>query len=277
MLRSGSIPRSILLLLLVATTGFFSACQKDDPDPSTPPLAPPEKAKKGEANFDPNGGILAYYDFSGTSTDKGGQNNNAKVIGEPGYVEGPKGTALYLNETDGLNSCEQIGGQYIQLPSFGELWEKGFTISGWVEFKENRSFERIFDMGNGLGETNGMNVTYSRLEDTDDLVLTSWINSDPEYNRINGRLVAEGVIVNGTMQHYAASISPEGVMKIFVNGKKVAERTDGNPVLNVYREKNYIGHSSYCYLDPDLKGIIDEIRIYNTVLSEEEIQNLHDL
>lgn len=261
-------------MLMIAASGFFAACKKTEPEPVK---NQEEEAKKGEANFDPKGGILSYYDFSGDFNDKGGQNNHAKVVGEPFFTEGHKGQALFLNETDGENACKQAGGQYLRLPSFGPLWEKGFTVSAWVEFKENRSFERIFDMGNGLGETNGMNVTFSRLEDSDDLVVTSWINSDPEYNRVNGRLIAEGAIINGTMQHYAASISPDGVMKIFVNGKKVAERQGGNPVLNVYREKNYIGHSSYCYLDPDLKGIIDEVRIYNTVLSEKEIQDLHDL
>lgn len=277
--------RSFFVWLLISTTVLFSSCKKDESvlvpigeNPQDPggdgSGEEPGEGQEEAPKYDPNGGILAYYDFSDDVTDKGGNEYHATIVGEPAFVEGHEGKALYLNETDGTNSCDQLGGQYVKLPAFREVWEKGFTISAWVEFKENRRYERIFDMGNGLGETNGRNVTFSRLEDTDDLVLTSWVNSDPEFNRIHGRVVAEGVIENGKMQHYAATISPEGVMKIFVNGEKVAERTDGNPVLNVYREKNYIGHSSYCYLDPDLKGIIDEVRIYNTALSEQEILDL---
>ena len=121
----------------------------------------------------------------------------------------------------------------------------------------------------------GLNVTFSRLKETNDLDLTSWINSDSTFSRTNGRVVAREVIKNGELQEFAATISPAGVMKIFVGGVKVAQRNDGHPVLNIRRELNYIGHSSYCYLDPDLKGLIDDVKIYNEALSEEEIKELY--
>ncbi len=234
--------------------------KESEPEPVTP--------------HNPAGGELLHYDFDKDVMDRGEHKYHGKLIGEPGFVEGKKGSALYLNETDGKNECDQPGGQYVQVPPIGRVWEKGFTVSAWVEFKDNRKFERILDLGNGLGETNGRNVTFSRYEKSNDLVLTSWVNSDPAFNREHGRLIAKDVIVNNKMQHYAATISPSGEMKIFVNGEKKAEQKNGSPVLNVYREKNFIGHSSYCYIDPDLKGIIDDIRIYNKELSEVEIKEL---
>ena len=252
----------ILFFVAVVLASAFSSCKEKESE--LEPVTP----------HNPAGGELLHYDFEDNVKDKGEHGYHGKLVGTPSFVEGRLGKALYLNETDGKNECDQLGGQYVQVPAIGKVWEKGFTVSAWVEFKENRQFERILDLGNGLGETNGRNVTFSRFENTNDLVLTSWINSDPEYNRTHGRLVAKDVIVNGELQHYAATISPEGVMKIFVNGEKVAEQKNGNPVLNVYREKNYIGHSSYCYLDPDFKGIIDEIRIYNKELTEKDIKDL---
>ena len=262
----------ILLLMSVLFAGAFSSCKDKEtvPVPVSEPVPEPEPVTP----HNPAGGELLYYDFEDNVADKGEHGYDGILVGQPAFVEGRTGSALYLNEADGKNECDQKGGEYLQVPAIGKVWEKGFTVSAWIEFKENRQFERIIDFGNGLGETNGMNITFSRFESSNDLVLTSWISSDPEYNRTHGRLVAKDVIVNGELQHYAATINPEGVMKIFVNGEKVAEQKNGNPVLNVYREKNYIGHSSYCFLDPDLKGVLDELRIYNKALTEKEIKDL---
>lgn len=250
-------------LLLLAVSGIFQSCKKDPkvPDP--------------DLGYNPAGDLLLHYDFSAGATDKSDYQYDGIVVGSPKEVEGLDGKALLFNEEDGDNGCDQLGGEYVRLPVLGAVWEKGFTLSAWVEFTENRNYERIFDMGNGLGETSGRNVTFSRLKETNDLALTSWINSDSTFNRENGRVVAKDAIVNGVLQHYAATISPDGAMKIFVNGEKVAERADGHAVLNIARERNYIGHSSYCYLDPDLKGVVDDFRLYNKDLTEQEIKELY--
>lgn len=234
------------------------------------------EAPDPDLGYDPNGGLLLHYDFSDGATDLSNNGNDGLIAGDPS-VKRPEeavGAALYFNETDENNGCDQLGGDYVEIPTLGEVWEKGFTIVARVQFEEVRHYERIFDMGNGLGETNGLNVTFSRLKETNDLALTSWINSDSAFNRKGGRVVAQDVIKNGQLQEFAATISPEGEMKIFVDGEKVAQRNDGHPVLNVRRERNYIGHSSYCYLDPDFKGLVDDVKIYNETLSEEEIKEL---
>lgn len=256
----GFYAQSVLLLLVVVALLF--SCKND-------------KGEDTDPDFEPAGGLLIHYDFSGNATDRSEFGYNGKIIGSPQTVESRQGRALRLNETDGNNGCNQLGGEYVQMPIIGKVWENGFSVVAWVEFQENRNYERILDMGNGLGETNGRNITFSRNAESNDLVLTSWINADSVYNRIHGRLVARNAIVNGELQQYAATISPEGVMRIFVNGTKVAERTDGHAVLNITRERNYVGHSSYCYLDPDLKGVVDDFRIYNVALEEKDIEDLY--
>ncbi len=62
-------------------------------------------------------------------------------------------------------------------------------------------------------------------------------------------------------------------MRIYVNGIMVAEKK-GNPVMNVPRVNNFIGRSTWCWFDPDFKGFLDEVRIYNRALSASEIQTL---
>ena len=226
---------------------------------------------------DPEGGLLLHYDFSNGATDISENGHDGRIVGDPAVVQPEKGegSALWLNETDDNNGCDQLGGDYVEVPTLGAVWAKGFTVVARVKFEENRHYERVFDMGNGLGERNGKNVTLSRLKETNDLALTSWISDDSTLNREQGRLVAPNVIVNGKLQEFAATIHPDGVMKIFVDGEKVAQRNDGHSVINIKRVRNYIGHSNYCYLDPDFKGLVDDIKIYNETLTEEEIKELY--
>ena len=254
---------SCFLLLLVVTT----ACSREGEAPG--PGLPAEPDLKT--------GLVLHYDFTDGAKDVSDNGNHGVVIGHPVVVQidSTNDAALHLNKIDGNNGCNQAGGEYVELPELGAVWAKGFTIVARVQFEENRNYERIFDMGNGLGERNGQNVTLSRLEDTNDLSLTSWINDDSTLNRTQGRVTAPNVIKNGTIQEFAATISPEGVMKIYVDGEKLAERNDGHPVKNIKRVRNFIGHSNYCYLDPDFKGLIDDLKIYNEVLVEEEVKELY--
>jgi hypothetical protein len=48
----------------------------------------------------------------------------------------------------------------------------------------------------------------------------------------------------------------------------------GHEVMNVTRTHNFIGHSQWCNADPDFKGTLDEVYVYNRDLSPTEIQEL---
>ena len=196
------------------------------------------------------------------------------VVGAPQV----NGNRYMFNANDQDNGCGQPGGDYIELDTLEAVWQDGFSIAAWVEFKEeNRYFERIIDFGNNWGEKNGMNITFSRLARSSDLVLTSWIDSDSLTNREKGRVIARKAIVNNQSTFYAATISPTGEMKIFVNGVMVAEKSAGHPVANVRRTKNYIGHSNWCEEDYDLKGEVDGMYIYNKAITPAEVKAVYKL
>ncbi|ELR72990.1 hypothetical protein C900_00492 [Fulvivirga imtechensis AK7] len=205
-------------------------------------------------------------------TDSDSTELDFELIGDP-ELRGDN--AYVFNATDEDNGCGQIGGDYIKLDTLGAIWEKGFSIAAWVEFQEERYFERIVDLGNGWGEHGGMNISFSRLARSNSLALTSWIDTDSTTNREKGRLIARDVIVNNKMMHYAASISPSGEMKIYINGELAAEKADGHPVANVQRNKNYIGHSNWCQLDPDFKGVMKGIYLFNKPITSGEVKALY--
>lgn len=247
-------------LLFLLPFFFMAACSEDDGENDIKP-DDDDPVKETEVPE-------AFLNFTGSS----GDNSGAQTVGDPSQ----DGESLTFNETDEDNGCGQPGGDYIQLPTLGAVWENGFTVAAWVKFTEVRNYERIIDFGNGSGEEGGMNITFSRFAETNDLILTSWINSNSQENRTKGRVNAKDAIKNNEMVFYAGTISPEGEMKIFVNGVKVAEKQDGHPVANVSRSSNFIGHSNWCSEDPDFKGIIDDVQVFNKVLTETEIAAMNE-
>ncbi|MBK9336184.1 MAG: right-handed parallel beta-helix repeat-containing protein [Lewinellaceae bacterium] len=218
-------------------------------------------------------GLIIHYNFCGcTPEDDSGFGNHATFVGNPACTPGKSGQGVLLNPNPGGNNgCGAAGGQYVQLPPLGPIWQDGISICAWVRFDAPSSFERIFDIGNGSGNLGGMPIWFGRDFTTNNLVLESWISSDGFANQNTGRLTASNAIVNGIYQYYCATIRQD-TMRLYVNGVLVAEKK-GHPIANVYRAGNFLGHSSWC--DPDLRGAIDEVRIFNRGLTTAEISTLY--
>jgi gliding motility-associated-like protein len=216
-------------------------------------------------------GLVGYYSFCDcNANDHSGNDNHGILHGTPECTEGIKGEGFQFNTTPGNNGCGQAGGEYVELPTLGAIWQDGFTVCAWTQYENISTYERIVDLGNASGENGGMPVWFGREGNSNNLAFESWISADGNLNRTTGRLTAQNAITNGQIELYCATISGNN-MRIYVNGALAAQKT-GNPISNVERSSNYIGRSNWCANDPDFKGFMDEVRIYNRALSEEEIE-----
>ncbi len=219
-------------------------------------------------------GLVGYYSFCNcNANDNSGNGLHGTIKGSPECTHGQRGEGLLFNQTPGSNGCGQNGGEYVQLPALDPIWENGFTVCAWVRFDNLAYYERIIDFGNSSGDSGGMPVWFGREGSSNNLTLESWISSNGSINRSTGRLVAPNAITNGSIEYYCATISGDS-MKIYVNGVLKAQKK-GHPIKNVARTKNFIGRSNWCSNDPDFKGFMDEVRIYNRALSETEINSLY--
>ena len=219
-------------------------------------------------------GLVGYYSFCNcNANDNSGNNLHGTIKGSPECTSGQRGEGFLFNQTPGSNGCGQNGGEYVQLPTLEPIWENGFTVCAWVRFDNLAYYERIIDFGNNSGDSGGMPVWFGREGSSNNLTLESWISSNGSTNRSTGRLVAPNAITNGSIEYYCATISGDS-MKIYVNGVLKAQKK-GHPIKNVSRTKNFIGRSNWCSNDPDFKGFMDEVRIYNRALSEAEINSLY--
>ena len=70
-------------------------------------------------------------------------------------------------------------------------------------------------------------------------------------------------IENGKLQFLVGTVDKNGRMAIYKDGILIAEKDDGQPIVNVKRSSNFLAHSNYCKEDPDFKGILDDVRVYN--------------
>ncbi len=256
----------INLALTGGVLGMFlliSSCGSDDDGGDPTPVVDVSALKQS-----------AVIDFSDPS--------ELNLVGVTSFSTG-LGTGYTFDESASTPDCG-VSSSYIGAPDTGAIWGEGFSVAGWVNFNENRKFERIIDLGKdmesgigqNIGDNGALNVTFSRLDETNDLALTSWIDDDRPLNTTTGRLTASNAIVNGSTHFYVATISPGGEMAIYVDGALAASKSDGHPVVNEARTSNFIGRSNYCYFDLDFKGSMSALWVFNKVLTTQEITALYE-
>ncbi|MEO6730639.1 MAG: LamG-like jellyroll fold domain-containing protein [Ferruginibacter sp.] len=219
-------------------------------------------------------GLVGNYTFCDCSaTDYSGNGRHGVVVGTPQCIRGILDYGFLFNQKPIVNACGQLGGEYVALPTIDAIWSGGFTVAAWVRFDEIKSFERIIDFSNSNGESGGLPIWFGREGNSNNLTLENWKDANGAQARSTGRLVAVNAITNGSIEYYCATLSSD-TMRIYVNGALVAQKL-GNAMANVKRTNNYIGRSAWC--DPDFKGFMDEVRIYNRPLSGDEIASLYKI
>ena len=198
--------------------------------------------------------LVAYYTFDNTLEDAtnnifdavdvyAAYSTSVKKVGE---------SSLSLNGSTA----------HLSLPA-GVVSSKEITIATWVYSTSSSSWQRIFDFGNGteqymfLTPTNGSQMRFVMKNGGDEEILST------------------SVLGRNAWHHVAVTIGNTKVV-LYVDGTAVASSTsmkirptDINPV------RNYIGRSQFVS-DSRFKGYIDDFRIYNSALSEENIEKIYN-
>ncbi|QYR20363.1 LamG domain-containing protein [Paenibacillus sp. sptzw28] len=192
---------------------------------------------------------MSLYSFEGNAENAFG-GTHATVDGTPAYTEGKFGQAIDLN---GINS-------FATLPSWHALsTSDAVTVATWVNWRGGNAWQRIFDFGNNTNQylfltpSSSGNVMRFAIKDgggeqavqTSKLPVNHWV-------------------------HVAVTVGG-GTAKLYVNGELKATNSNVTIKPSDFKPKvNYIGKSQWP--DPLFNGLIDEFRVYNHVLSAEEIQ-----
>ncbi len=204
--------------------------------------------------------LIVYYQFNGNTGDSSGNGHNGTPLNSPTF-----GTDRF-NHT---NSALQLNGtnQYVSLPNSISI-ENDISISFWMktDFSDSGSWPFgtfIIDrdlcvptgdwsVGLGLGGKLQWNTGTVLLTSTQNVNDDSWMHI---------------VVLRD---------ATDGTKNIYINGQLNASISFNNEAFTNNSISIYVG-ASVCDTETHryYKGLIDDLRIYDRVLSEAEIQQLY--
>ncbi len=215
---------------------------------------------------DLNAGLVAYYPFDGNAIDETGNGNDGIEYGGMSYISGVSGQAASF---DGVDDFITV----LDSPSL-RLSNTDFTLSTWVyEKNRNPSYSDAILYKRGNGSLNGWIFS-----------ITGEINVVAPDGRVLYR-VSSGTDPYATSQQGISLNNWHHVTLIYKNVSETIEiYIDGVfdsiatniPSPNPQTANDlYIGKDSSDMYDYYFDGFIDDTRIYNRALSEEEIEELY--
>ncbi len=149
---------------------------------------------------------------------------------------------------------------YLQLPYEAADME-AMTITMWVNFQSEKSWSRLFDFGNGTNQ-------YMFLSPNNGSVMRFAIKNGGDEQQISCTKLA-----TSTWKHVAVTLE-NGRGVIYVDGEEAGSNNSMTITPADFRPSlNYIGRSQFSG-DPLFKGYIDDVRIYNYALTQNQVKDV---
>jgi hypothetical protein len=223
---------------------------------------------KTTVKADSSDGLVGHWNFNeGTGIivhDSSGNGNNGTIVGDSQWVNGVEGTGLLFN-----------GDDIVAIPDNSVLNPSQITLCCWVKlnrlaygngYQWNQS---QFMICKGGDRTPGAYFLCQGGTDPSSLFVALQIGEGWNGNYVEGYFPLE------TDHWYFVTGTYDGdIMKIYLDGVILASKDVGNISVGndspLYFSYNDVSGYPY-YLD----GVLDEERVYNKALSEEEIELLY--
>ncbi|MBX9892405.1 MAG: hypothetical protein K2Y12_08800 [Chitinophagaceae bacterium] len=208
-------------------------------------------------------GLIAYYPFNGSVNDESGNNRNGQVVGQASLIPDRLGISSKAYSFSTVND-------YILVPQTSQLGlTNKLSVSFWFSKPENYSYSTLIIVGNGTNFSNGFFVGLDQNDGS----------SGPDkyrliFNISNGPIAYADILKSQfqTWCHVAATYDGSQ-LKLYFNSQIVAtsnftgQINSPNGNLNIVKWDN-----------PSLPNRperrIDEIRLYNRVIAQNEINYL---
>ncbi|MCK5882449.1 MAG: LamG domain-containing protein, partial [Bacteriovoracaceae bacterium] len=195
-------------------------------------------------------GIQGLWHFNNSLIDSSGNGYDGTFFGDASYSDGSLGVGTTF---DGSGDSIGIGNQ-TNLDGMAQL-----TLSTWVNFKKVSG-----EVGNIAGKDSSYRVRHNgstSLEFFTQTVNDGWASASAAFPLSLGIWYNVVGIYDGTSA------------KIYLNGVKIS--TDRARTGNLYSTTNPFTIGSYNNTNEHLDGSVDEVAVWNRVLTEAELQQLY--
>ena len=199
-------------------------------------------------------GLVNYWSFNSHIKDiiGGAHLFNGRNTGLTTDRFGRPLSALNLNE-----------GSY-QIPP-GNYFPTGqFTITVWCKLRRNVFWSSIVSFFNG----NHFDTIVLGFQNTYSIPVLEIFNG----NILIANSASPSAIQLNVWTHLALSFDKNFNYRIYVNGNLVINANSIQPLKNTTRILNFFGRGDDYPVDKDLDAIIDEFKIFNRVLTQQEIK-----
>jgi hypothetical protein len=200
--------------------------------------------------------LVAHWKFDLDALDSA-NSYDGTLVGSP--VFDPAGKINQALAFDGVDD-------YVDLPDGFADFSSGLTIALWARPAAAGSAARFIDFGNGAP---GENIFLARLETSNTLqyqVMHMLVSG--------GQVNADGALTLNEWQMFVVTHDPvTTIATIYKNGTAIASGGVAIP-NNVVRTLNFIGESNWT-ADALYAGLMDDVRIYNYPVTEDEIAALY--
>jgi len=202
-------------------------------------------------------GLKAYYTFNDGTAKDTINNNNGRIIGNPKITDGVEGKALeFRGNVNDYVKIDRVNG--ITGETLNEI-----TMAGWVRFDQ-------FPIGNY--------PTYRDIQQIIEGHTTNWEiwvetggasqTDNLRFDVNRDTIVGSPDLKAGTWYNFVASYDNSNhTMTLYLNGDPVATKSVYSPVTVT---TGFTLARDYEAAIQPLYGAIDDIRIYNRALSQEE-------
>jgi hypothetical protein len=228
---------------------------------------------KAIAQVDLAKGLMAYYPFNNNAYDSSG-NGNDPTMEKVSYAADRFGNPLSACSFNGKS-------QYIRIPDHPTLNFKGaYTLSAWVMVKGfyegkchgNRIIMKGYqdrDNGNYLLTfddnfyTKGQNCSNSKVDKQHQVFYTSYASN----------ITPDKYVIKDKWTHLVVTYDGKNIM-VYTDGEVTAKGEKEGYIFSNDEDLFFgkLDNPNYPYW---FNGLLDEVRIYNRALSEEEITALY--
>ncbi|HRU15031.1 MAG TPA: immunoglobulin domain-containing protein [Anaerohalosphaeraceae bacterium] len=200
--------------------------------------------------------LVAHWKFDNDALDSA-DGFHGTLMGGPSFDStGKIGQSLILDGVD----------DYVDIPDGFADFRSGLTISLWARPTAANNYARFLDFGNGAPSDN---FFFTRVG------TTSTLQYQVMHMNVSGGIVeaANALTLNEWQMLVVVHDPVTTLATLYKNGVPIASGGVAVP-NNIVRTSNFIGRSNWT-ADAYYAGRIDDVRIYNYPLSEEEIAALY--